>query len=160
MDMRLLSPCELSWIDRAPAKIELTTYLKAPPDQVFAAFADAPRWTSWFPNMTEARWLDGATGGLGQEREVKIRGLGRFRERFILWEAPHRFAFTIVATTSPMLHQLGEDYRLSADGSGTRFDWVMGSDPAGLGKLATPLLRVMLRRTMRRGIEALDRQLS
>jgi uncharacterized protein YndB with AHSA1/START domain len=158
--MRSLPPCELAWIEKAPAKIELTTYLTAPPDKVFAAFADAAGWTSWFPDMTEARWLDGATGGVGHERQVKLRLLGTFRERFIAWEPPHRFAFTIVETTSSMLHQLGEDYRLSADGSGTRFDWTMGSDPAGLGKLGTPLLRMMLRRTMRRGIAKLDRQLT
>ena len=55
MAMRLLPPCELAWIDRAPAKIELTTYLKAPPDKVFAAFADAARVTRWLspsPDVT------------------------------------------------------------------------------------------------------------
>lgn len=158
--MRSLPPCDLAWIPKAPAIIEVTTYLKAPPDKVFAAFADAAGWTRWFPDMTAARWLDGATGGVGQEREVTIRRLGTFRERFIAWEAPHRFAFTIVATNSSMLSKLGEDYRLSADGSGTRFDWTMGSEPAGLGKLGTPLLRLLLKRTMRRGIAALDKQLA
>lgn len=154
--MRSLPPCELSWIAKAPAQIELTTHLKAPPDKVFAAFADAPGWTRWFDNMTEARWLDGATGGVGQEREVTVRLLGTFRERFLAWEPPHRFSFTIVATTSSMIRQLGEDYRLTAEGSGTRFEWTMGSEPAGMGKVGTPLLRLLLLRTMRRGAKKLD----
>lgn len=154
--LRSLPPCELSWIAKAPALIELTTHLKAPPDKVFAAFADAPGWTRWFDNMTDARWLDGATGGVGQEREVKIRALGTFRERFLAWEPGRRFSFTIVATTSSMIAQLGEDYRLTPEGSGTRFDWTMGSEPAGLGKVGTPLLRLLLQRTMRRGAKKLD----
>ena len=154
--LRSLPPCELSWIAKAPARIELTTQLRASPEQVFAAFADAPGWTRWFDNMTEARWLDGATGGVGQEREVKIRVLGTFRERFLAWEPSHRFSFTIVATTSSMIAQLGEDYVLTAEGGGTRLDWTMGSEPAGMGKLGTPLLRLLLKRTMTRGMKKLD----
>jgi uncharacterized protein YndB with AHSA1/START domain len=158
--MRSVPACDLPWIERAPALVQLTTHLAAPPERVFAAFADAAGWTRWFPTMTEAAWLDDSGGGLGKEREVALRGLGRFRERFIAWEAPHRFAFTIIATTSPMIAQLGEDYRLTADGSGTRFDWTMGSQPRGLGKLATPLLRPMLRRIVRRAVANLDRELA
>lgn len=157
--MRTLPACDLDWIERAPALATCSLHLAAPPPRVFAAFADAAGWTRWFPTMTESRWL-GAGGGLGQEREVALRGLGRFRERFIAWDEPHRFAFTIVATTSSMILQLGEDYRLTGEGSGTRFDWTMGSAPAGLGKLATPLLRVALRRIMRRASANLDRQLA
>lgn len=158
--MRDLSPCDLDWIEHAPTRIELRVSFAAPPPRVFAALADAAGWPRWFPTMTHARWLDGATGGLGHEREVALRALGRFRERFIAWEPPHRFAFTITATTSPMIHQLGEDYRLEPEGAGTQLRWTMGSSPRGVGKLATPLLRPLLRSILGRAARNLDRQLT
>jgi hypothetical protein len=56
--------------------------------------------------------------------------------------------------------KFGEDYRLTADGGGTRFDWTMGAEPAGIGKLLAPGLRVFMRRTLKRAARNLDRQLS
>ena len=158
--MRTVEPCDLAWIARAPTTIQLEVALAAPPARVFAALADAAGWTRWFPLMHQASWLPGATGGLGQEREVALRGLGRFRERFLAWDAPHRFAFTVTATTSSMIQQLGEDYQLDADGDGTRLRWCMGSAPRGAGKLGTPILRPTLRAILRRGLANLDRELT
>jgi hypothetical protein len=159
--MRDLAPCDLDWIDRAPQVVRISARFKAPPARVFAAFADAPAWPRWFPLMTKVAWCDGASaGGLGQEREVTLRGLGVFRERFIAWDEGKRFAFTVVASTSPMMKKFGEDYFLTADGNGTRFDWTMGAEPAGIGKLLAPGLRVFMRRVLRRAARNLDRQLS
>lgn len=158
--MRDLAPCDLAWIERAPVVVRVRAHLEAPPDRVFAAFADAGGWPGWFPLMREARWLDGARGGVGQEREVALRGLGRFRERFLAWDPPHRFAFAVVGSTSPMMRAFGEDYRLSAEGTGTRFDWTMGAEPTGAGKLAAPGLRLVMRRLLRRAARNLDRQLA
>jgi hypothetical protein len=159
-----LSPVELAWIDAAPATIRLSTRFAAPPERVFAAFADAASWTRWFPMMHEARWLpgeggSGGPGGLGAQREVAVRGLGRFRERFIAWEPGRRFAFTVVGTTSPLIRRLGEDYRLAPDGSGTRFDWTMGADPSLPARVLMPALRVMLRAVVGQAAKNLDRQL-
>ncbi len=159
--MRDLAPCDLDWIERAPQVVRVSAHFDAPPAQVFAAFADAATWPRWFPLMTRATWLDGATaGGLGKQRDVKLRGLGVFRERFIAWEPDQRFAFTVIASSSPMMKKFGEDYRLTADGGGTRFDWTMGAEPAGVGKILAPGLRVFMRRLLKRAARNLDRQLA
>jgi uncharacterized protein YndB with AHSA1/START domain len=158
--MRSLPACDLAWIEQAPTVIKVSIHLSAPPDRVFAAFADAAGWPRWFPTMTDSRWLDDSGGGLGKERVVSLRSLGRFHERFIAWEEPHRFAFTVIGTTSSTIHQLGEDYRISADGSGSRFDWTMGSKPRGLGTIGTPILRMVASKILRRAVANLDRQLA
>ena len=139
---------------------EVSERIDAPAERVYDLVTDLPRMGEWSPENTGGKWLDGATGGLGHEREVALRALGRFRERFIAWEPPHRFAFTIIATTSPMIHQLGEDYRLEPEGAGTQLRWTMGSSPRGVGKLATPLLRPLLRSILGRAARNLDRQLT
>jgi uncharacterized protein YndB with AHSA1/START domain len=145
--MRSLPACDLAWIEQAPTVIKVSIHLSAPPDRVFAAFADAAGWPRWFPTMTDSRWLDDSGGGLGKERVVSLRSLGRFHERFIAWEEPHRFAFTVIGTTS-------------SDGSGSRFDWTMGSKPRGLGTIGTPILRMVASKILRRAVANLDRQLA
>lgn len=157
--MRELEPVDLEWIGRAPQQIKVTARFSVAPDRVFAAFADAASWPSWFPMMTSAVSDGGAAGGLGGVREVALRGLGRFRERFIAWE-PGRFAFTVIATSSPILRRLGEDYRLTADGTGTRFDWTMGAELRGVGTVVAPMLRLIMRRVVARAGRNLERRLT
>ena len=96
--------------------------------------------------MKRAAWLGDAHGGLGAEREVTMRMLGRFRERMIAWEPGARFAFTMIGSTSPRVRLLAEDYRLVAVDGGTRLDWVMAATPTTIGKLGMPIMRrIMLR---------------
>ena len=158
--MRDLPPVELDWIARAPEVVKLTARFSAPPARVFASFADAGGWPRWFPLMKSAAYADAAGGGLGRERTVVLRALGTFRERFIGWEDPGRFAFTAVATSSPMLARFGEDYRLTADGTGTRFDWTMGAQLRGVARAGAPALRLIMRRLLTRAARNLERQLA
>ena len=157
--MRDLPPAELDWIARAPQVVKVSMHFTAPPGRVFAAFADAATWPTWFPLMTSAAYADPRGGGLGRERTVSLRTLGSFRERFIGWEDPGRFAFTAVATSSPLLARFGEDYRLTADGSGTRFDWTMGAELRGFARPGAPVLRLIMRLLTRAG-RNLERRLS
>lgn len=154
--MRQLPPAELDWIARAPQVVTLTAHFSAPPAKVFAAFADADAWPRWFPLMTTATYRDPAGGGLGRERDVHLRTLGTFRERFIAWDAGERFAFTAVATSSPMLKKFAEDYRLTADGDGTRFDWTMGAELRSVAKVGAPVLRLIMRRLLTRAARNLE----
>jgi uncharacterized protein YndB with AHSA1/START domain len=157
--VRTLEPVDLDFFATAPFRVEETLTLRAPPDRVFAAFADAPMWTRWWPLMHEARWTKG-TGGLGDERSVSLRVLGRFDERFIAWEPGARFAFSMIGTTSPLVKRMGEDYRLTPDGKGTRLVWTIAAVPTTLGNASTPVTRFISKRMIRRGIPRLDRLLS
>jgi uncharacterized protein YndB with AHSA1/START domain len=154
-----LDAAGLDFFGSAPLQITASARLNASPERLFASFADASQWLRWWPMMTTCKWTVD-TAAVGAEREVVVRLLGRFRERMIAWQPGQRFAFTMIASTSPMASQLAEDYRLSADGTGTRLDWTLAARPRILGKLAAPVMRVTMLRMFSSGIVNLDRLLS
>lgn len=157
--MRTLTPVDLEFFTTASHRIVGRARLSASPDKVFASFARPQDWPAWFPMLRSATWLDG-TGGVGATREVKMGGgLGVFRERFIAWEPGVRYAFSMFETTSPLVTQLGEDYRLSPDGTGTQLDWVMAASPTTLGKIAWPGMKALMSNFFRRGGKKLEQHL-
>ena len=137
--MRRLDPTTLDYFDHAPVRIFAEATIPASPAAVFDALADAPGWTAWFPLLHRAAWLRG-DGGVGAERTVALRLLGRFDERMIAWDPGQRLAFTMVAATSPFVRQMAEDYRLTAVGDATRIDWIMAATPTALGRVSRPAL--------------------
>jgi len=157
--VKSLEPAGLDFFATAPLQVSASVQLRATPARVFAAFADAADWLRWWPMMTSCAWTRD-TAAVGAEREVAVRLLGRFRERMIAWQPGARFAFTMIGSTSPMATQLAEDYRLAADGSGTRLEWTLAAQPTTLGKLTAPVMRRTMLRMFQRGIASLDRLLA
>lgn len=158
MALRDLEPVELEWIERAPEMVRVSEHIEAPPAAVFAKLVDAESWTRWFPLMTRAAWL-GDGRGVGAEREVKLLALGRFRERFVAFEPDQRFAFTVIKSSSRMMTRFAEDYRLTPEGDGTRFDWTMGAEATGLGKRLATGMRFFMQQLLTRAARNLDKQL-
>ena len=154
-----MTPVELDFFERAPMRVTVTATVPAAPATVFSAFADPGDWTRWWPMMHRAAWTKGA-GGVGSERVVALRLFGRFEERFIAWEPGARFAFTMIASTSPMATQLAEDYRLIAVDGGTRIDWTMAAAPSGLGRAVRPALTRVMGRMGRQAFRRLGRHLA
>ena len=157
--MRTLAPTDLAYFDHAPMRVTASATIAASPAEVFAALADAAGWVRWFPLMHRAAWTRG-TGGVDAERTVALRLFGQFAERIIAWEPGARFAFTMIASSSPMARQMAEDYRLTAVGTGTRLDWVMAATPTAVGKVASPALTRIVGRLFAGAGRRLDRMLA
>lgn len=153
-------PQDETFFRDAPQLIRQRISLGAEPDLVFAALADARSWTKWFPLMNEAEWLTDKTSGVGAEREVNLRLLGRYRERMIAWEPGVRYAFTIVASNSGMATSVSEDYRISPDGPGRSFlDWTFAAAPKSWVKPVSPVVRLAMQQIFKAAGPRLDRYL-
>jgi uncharacterized protein YndB with AHSA1/START domain len=153
-------PKDVDFFDRAPLRVTASATFAHSPERVFGAFADASGWPEWFPLMVEARWTSKDIECVGAEREVRLRLLGRFHERFIAWDPGERFAFTMLASTSPLATAIAEDYRLTSLGSGhTRLDWVLAAEPTRLGRLLRPGLEMTMKRVVAQAGKNLDRRL-
>jgi uncharacterized protein YndB with AHSA1/START domain len=148
----------LSDLDHAPLQLRLSQELSLSPEAVFAELADPARWTEWFPLMHEARWVSDTVATEGAEREVALYGLGRFRERMLVWEPGARLCFTMLAGTSPLTARMAEDHRLTRTPSGgTRFDYCAAVTPTALGGVLAGGLRVIMSQLVRRAITNLQR---
>src|SRR5688572_4769678 len=132
--MRAMEPMTLAEIESAPFLVKKSARFAASPETLFAYLADPATWPQWFPSMYRAAWVSSKTSGVGAEREVALRVFGNYREQMIAWEPGERFSFTMTASTSPLVRRMGEDWRLTRDGSGVRLDWTVGGVPSTLGK--------------------------
>lgn len=150
----------LDFFERASLRVSETAKVAATPARVFAAFADVGSWPAWFPLMYRAEWISGS-GGVGSEREVALRLLGAYRERFIAWDVGSRFSFTMTASSSPLAKAIGEDFRFTAldGGRATEIAWTLAADPTWLGKVLEPALRGVMRRVFLKSGVALEKHL-
>lgn len=143
--MRSMTPLQalaLEAFDEQPFRFTATAKLDADPIAVFAELGDP---SPWFPLMRRSVWKTGATSGIGAEREVEMTGFGTFRWRMLAWEPGERVAFSGIATTSRLVESMGEDWRMAREDIYTRVDWIVVAKPSRLGRVATPVLRAILR---------------
>ncbi len=157
--MREMQPMNLAEIKTAPFRIERHATFEGTPRAMFAQLAEPARWLDWFPLMYSARWTSAQTTGVGAEREVRLRVFGDYRERVLAWDPSERFAFTMLASTSPLVTRMAEDWRITRDGRSVRLDWTVGAYPSMLGRAATPVLRRVLGTMFTRGGSKLRRLL-
>jgi hypothetical protein len=136
--MRDMVPMTLEDAAAAPFRVTVTTQLDADPHAVFAELGDP---SLWFPMMRRSVWRTGATSGVGAEREVEVLGFGKFRERMLVWEPGVRVAFTMIATTSPLIARMTEDWRISRVDGRTRLESIVTAYPTTLGRIAQPVVK-------------------
>lgn len=158
--MRTMEPMQLSDLDVAPFRVEQRAILPGSPERVFAELAEPAAWVAWFPLMREARWTSEVTAAPGATRQVRLRLLGRFDERFLAWEPGRRFAFTMTGSTSPLARRMAEDWRLAPAGADTELTWIIGGHPSTLGRAASSVVRLTTRRMFRGGVANLERRLA
>ncbi len=125
-----LEPVDLAFLTIAPVRHEFVEPVRAPVERVFAAISADPRTWTWFPGLDEGGYEGDAPPGVGTRRWVRM-GEWTYRETILAWEAPHRWAYRVDETTSPLFAALAEDWRIEADGVGAaRVRWLFAVEPA------------------------------
>lgn len=129
----------LDFVDRAPLVVEATDTVRATPDEVWAAILDYERWPAWFPRIATCAATSDPPTGIGSTRDVVLKGGGgTFRERFIAWDEPERWSFTVYEGP-PLFTSIVERVTLRPlDDDRTEVTYRMALAPR---RVLTPILR-------------------
>jgi hypothetical protein len=120
----------LEFIDEAPMQVEVAVQTSLPRDEVWSAFVDAPRWSSWFPGVREASYPDQEPPyGVGTIRRADVSG-EVFEETILAWDEPIRWIYRIDRCTADLAHAQVEATMLEEQPrGGTRVGWILACDP-------------------------------
>jgi uncharacterized protein YndB with AHSA1/START domain len=134
---------------------EVSLYMEAPPQKVWALVSDVTRIGEFSPETFEAEWTRGSTGpevGASFKGHVKRNGVGP-----IYWSpcqvtrcVPNRVFEFAVGTDDVTLNNWG--YRLEASGTGTKVTEYFRLEPALPMRLYWALLGPLRGRTNEKGM--------
>jgi hypothetical protein len=143
------APTDESFVDTAPHRFAETFAIAKPAEQVWADLTgdDALHWCK---ALTKLRWTSERPYGVGTTRTVRVLGLIRLDERFIVWEEGRRKTFVGVQANLPIIKRVAEDYLVEPAGEGScTFTWKIGIEPSGSGKPGMPLNKAIFRSLFR-----------
>jgi len=131
-----------------------------PPPQVFGYLEDVENNPKWIPNMLSCRWTTPAPVGVGSKYEQTSHFLGReIHTSFEVTEHhPGRLVTIESREGSSFPIKVTRIVDARADGGSHVREEVEG-DPSGFYAIATPLLRAMVVRNIRRDYRNLKRVL-
>jgi uncharacterized membrane protein len=124
---------------RDMVKIDITTDIKRPVEEVYSYFADlrnAPQWQSWLQSVEQ----QGPTR-MGTKAHQSGQWMGRtlkFDSEVTEYEPSSKFSFT---ASSPFPYTLSTTF--TAQDDGTRVESHLLGEPGGFFKLAEPLVKQM-----------------
>ncbi len=149
-------PVDPTIFTTTPHRLVFEAVIAAPVDHVFNAVAAHPEtWHRWFPMIGKnCRYTTPPPHGVGSERYITSFGW-KLRERIIVWDEPHRWAFFVLPGQLPG-KSFAEDYRFEPADGKTRFRWTVaieGSRAAQLG------MRIAGRLVFKRAANRLEREL-
>lgn len=130
------------------------------PQEVFAYLEDAENNPKWIPNMRSCRWTTPAPVGVGSKYEQTSEFLGR--QIHTSFEVTEHHSGRLVTIES----REGSSFPIKVTrivepraGGGSHVTEEVEGDPSGFYAIATPLLRAMVVRNIRRDYRNLKRVL-
>ncbi len=140
-----------------PHRLVFEAVIAAPVEKVFDAVAAHPEtWHRWFPFVgKKCRYTTPPPHGVGSERYITSFGW-TIRERIIVWDEPHRWAFYVLPGQLPGQF-FGEDYHFEPADGKTTFTWTIaieGSRAAHFG------MSIAGRLVFRRAVTRLEHELT
>ena len=128
--MATLTPRDTDFIDSASIRLTTVATVNATPAEVWAVLTDNERWPEWFPAAKECRTTSAEAQGVGSTRWIHF-DLFKVNERFVAWEPPRRWAFTILDANLPGLVSVVEQALIEPAGDGkTVLTYVLAADVA------------------------------
>lgn len=132
--MPTLNPKPPDWIPSASVRIEHVAFIAASADTVWQHFADDAGWVDWFPGFRECRYLSNPPHGRGSKRFVH-QDQFRVTEEITAWEPGKHWAMTVVEINAPIMSAMAEEVHFTSENGGTRIDFSIGVELAGIGRL-------------------------
>jgi uncharacterized protein YndB with AHSA1/START domain len=157
--MPTLTPRDTSFLDEAPVLITTTVEVDATPDEVWEVLTDNERWPEWFPAAKACRTTSDPAGGIGATRWIHF-DLFKVDERFIVWDPPREWAFTIVAANLPGIVSVVERYRVEETGETTTVHHALGAELAPYMRPLAPFLRWRNGTLFRKGLAEIEGQVA
>jgi uncharacterized protein YndB with AHSA1/START domain len=127
-EMTPLRPVGLEFLETASHAFEYDAALAAPPAAVFAAISADPSTWTWFPGIEAGEYEGDAAPGVGTRRWVRIGGV-KYRETILAWDAPHRWAYRVDETSTPVFAVLLEDWVIEPAQDGSTLRWTFAFEP-------------------------------
>jgi uncharacterized protein YndB with AHSA1/START domain len=158
--MPKLTPREVDFAETAPIKITTNVTVNGTPDEVWAVLIDNERWPEWFAAAKACRSTSDKPHGLGSTRWIHV-DLFKVNERFIAWDPPRRWAFTILDVNLPGVISVVERALIEPTSDGqTTVSYTMASEVAPYLRPLVPLLRWRLSGMFAKGLAGIERQVA
>ena len=153
-----LIPRETDFIDEADQRVVTEATVKATPEEVWTVFADNERWPEWCPAAKACRTTSERAEGVGSARFMHF-DLFKVNERFVAWDQPRQWAFTILDANLPGITSVVEHASFEPVGDDeTKVTYTIAADLAGYMKPLAPVLRWRLSRLFRQTLDGIEGQ--
>ncbi len=156
--MPTLTPREADFVESAATKVTTIVELKATQDEVWAVLTDSERWPEWFPAAKACRITSENPEGVGSIRWMHF-DLFKVHERFVAWEPPRHWAFTILDANLPGIVSVVEQADIEpVDDTTTRVTYVLAADVAPYMRPMVPFLKWRLGNLFAQGLPGIEGQ--
>ncbi len=153
-----MTPAGVEFVETAPFRIRTTLRLTHPPQAVWDVLADNEGWPEWFVSCKAARTTSETPDGVGSTRWVHVDQF-KVNERFIAWDEPERWGFTIIDANMPLAETVVELVHLHPDGDGTSLTYDFTARLRGWARPLTPILKWRFTRMFSKSLAGLQPRL-
>ena len=158
--MPTLTPRDTDFVDSASTRIVTRVEVEASPDEVWQVIANSERWPEWFPATKACRTTSPQVEAIGATRWIHF-DLFKVNERFVAWDRPRRWAFTILDANVPGAVSVVEQALTErAEGGKTALTYVYAADWAPWARGMVPILRRRLARLFSEGLAGIQGQVA
>lgn len=156
--MKDLKVVDLTYLDTAPGKMQMTANIKAPVDFAFKIFEDADAWVHCFKSILRVDWTTEPPHHKGTTRTIDLKIPGQplltIDEEFVEWEQNKRFSFYFKRSNRKVFSAIIEDYKFSEGTNGsTDIVWDLAFEGAGILRFIFKLIKGQVQKDNQ---EALD----